>query len=1226
VSGGHLTPFRALALAGAAVAAACAGPGPAVKPAAPAAAGDPGLLSVRVARAGDPWTDLATSLQARRLLDAEGEADALLSAAGNDPAGAAGLVALRRLAELAEESPARSAQVDAGLARLLEGGRLSGLAAYRARVARALAAEASGELAAAARHRGENGAVTAWTLAGPFSDLRVLDFDQPIPPEQGAVPAEVAAPAGLPPSPTRTIAAPDGTLVLVGEPQRGDVYALVADAALAKGGAYVLAVNTSATVRVLLDGQPVWERRADRAFLPSATALPLELAAGRHRLTVKLARTDGAGRLSISLARADGAPSDAAWTAPAPGSPPPPAARPFETRPLAGARALAADLAPRAGAVAARVLAARDALESDRETAKALLAEALALAPRSATVLVSVARARSGDATLDARIGQTRAEAALRDALRADPGHAEARVLLARLLVGTERLDDAEEVLAGLVAPAAGRPGALAARARTAAARGLSERAEALAAEASGAGGSCEAAQVARSLAERRQALARIDETTRLLTRCRGGRDLLARHLRERGDLAGAAAAIDGLLAARPWDVEAGLARAELLVAQGQPRAAAERLGALAALWPRDARLETARAGYLELAGDRAGARAARERALLLDGGDLALRRALALEDGKEALDDLAFDPRETIRAYEAAGKRSGTTAVMVLDAAAIDIHPGGVATERTQQVIHVLDQAGVDEHGEVSPPSGAEIIALRTLKPDGRALEPDRTTDEKGAISLAGLEPGDYVLVDYIRAVRAPFAAQGYAADPFYFQVVGERLFRSTYVVRAPAGAGLTADAHAMPAPEVVRQGGHELVRGEQRDVPPYVPEPDAPSMGEYLPYLAVGTGASREAFQRNIADRLAGKTLATQEIAAFAQQIRAEAKDASPMALARAAYAKVARTILGEGPLLDEASEALSRGRGNRLVVLRAVLEALGLEVRVALVRPFNADPSFHRFPTPSVYPAQVLRVRAGGEVVWLDPSTRLNPFGALPGWLAGCEALILPAPGERPSEDRTPEAAARGDGKAVELRVVLAPDGGAELEGADRYDGTLGAMLKAQLEPLDASQRRQALESLLARAFRGLTVTALSFEGEDDPAAPLVIRWKGRTASLARPEAGGLVLEAALLPAELGPRYVRLAARTTPLLVQMAERGSSRIELVAPPGMRITAAPPIRLAGPFGTFERTERATDRGLVREERLEIPRARIPPAQYRDFATFVARIDEVQDAPVRVTR
>ncbi len=537
--------------------------------------------------------------------------------------------------------------------------------------------------------------------------------------------------------------------------------------------------------------------------------LPLELGPGHHRLVVKLARTDGAGGLSVSLARADGAPSDVAWSAPAAGTPPPPAAvPPARTGPAATPAELVRALEPDAGPVLARLLAARDALVTDRETAKALLAEALVLAPGSASVLVATAAARLDDPTLDRRAAQTRAESALRDALKADPGHAEARVMLARLLRATERLDDAEEALTALAPPAAGRPLALAARARCAEDRGLLERAESLASEALAAGGSCEAAGLALGLATRRQALSRASEDARVVATCRGGRERLARDLARRGDPSGAEASLVPYLAARPWDIDAALAEGETFLARGKPKAAVEHLAALADLWPRSPRVALALASAQELSGDAAAARATRERALLLDGSDLGLRRALALEDGREVLDDLSQDARAAIAAYERAPRKNGTSAVMVLDAAEVDIHPGGVATERTQQVIHVLDQAGVEQHGEVSIPAGAQVIAARVIKPDGRALEPEHGDDEKGSLSLSGLEPGDYVQLDYVRAVRAPFGTLGYAADAFYFAAPRERLFRSTYVVRAPAGAGLEVEAHGMPAPAVVRRG----------------------------------------------------------------------------------------------------------------------------------------------------------------------------------------------------------------------------------------------------------------------------------------------------------------------------------------------------------------------------------------------------------------------------------
>ena len=1210
-----------------ALAAACAAPRAVVRvPPQAAEAFDPALPLPHPALPGDPWGFLAQALHARRLLDGPAEVEALLATARSIADGPLAVVSIRRLSELAEESPALATRVDTGIASLLESGKLSGVGAYRARVARALVSEVLGDPSGAARARAENGAVSAWTVAGPFSELRVLDFDEPIPPEKGEIPPEVAAPAGLPSTPSRALPAPDGTFSLDGEPPPGDVFALSSDVTLARGGSYLVALNTGDTVRLLLDGALLYERRGFAAWLPSVVYLPVELSPGTHRLVVKVSRTGGGGAISVSFARADGLVSDARFTAPAPGSsPPPPSPGALSGAPVATPRLLASALESGAGPVLARLLAARDALASDRESAKVLLSEARELAPGSASILVSLAEASVDDPTLDRRVAQSRAEAALRDALRADPGNAEARVRLSALLRATERADAADEILGALVAPAAARPPALAARARTAEARGLPERAEALAAQAMADPGSCDAADLLAALAHRRQALPRIDEALAVLAHCRGGLGRRVNELRQRGDAVGAEEALETALAVRPWDVDLALSRAEALLAAEKPREAAERVAALAVLWPRSARVEAALASALELSGDRPGARAARERALLLDGADLSLRRALALEDGGEVLDDLSEDARAAIRAYEAAGRRAGTSSVLVLDAAAVDIHPGGVATERTQQVIHVLDQAGVDEHGEISLPAGAEVIAARTIKPDGRVVEPERATDEKGSLSLSGLEPGDYVEVDYVRAVRAPFGALGYVADPFFFEAPRERLFHSTYVVRAWPGSGLAADAHWMPPPDVGREGGKETMRAERRDVPPFVPEPDEPGMSEVMPFVVAGTGATREAFQRSIADRLVGRTLPTVELVDLSRQVWAEAREKSPSGLARAAYAWVARTILGDGPLLEDASHVLSRGRGSRLLVLQALLEELGLEARIALVRPFSVDPSAYRFYTAALYPAQVLRVRVGGEVVWLDPSTRMNPFGAIPDSIAGCEALVLPHPGEPLSVDRTPGPSGQ-DRVESELRIELAQDGSGTLAGVDRFTGTLGAALKAQLEPLDLPRRRQAVESLLTRTFQGVAVSEVLFEGEGDPDAPLAIRWRGRSAQLARPVDGGLVLEAGTQRARLSAKYVRIAARTTPLLIGSPERSSAMMELFPPKGAHVVVGPPARVTTPYGSYERTENETKGGgLVRAERLEVARGRIPPEAYHEFAAFAAAVDAVQDQPIPIT-
>ena len=684
------------------------------------------------------------------------------------------------------------------------------------------------------------------------------------------------------------------------------------------------------------------------------------------------------------------------------------------------------------------------------------------------------------------------------------------------------------------------------------------------------------------------------------------------------------------LARARPAAIDPALLRAQAWSALGDDAAAARELEAIRAIWPASARIARQLADLRDRTGDAAGARSLRERALALDPADLQLRRALALEGGTDVLAADAIDARAAIRAFDAARPRIETSAAFVLDAAAVEIYPGGAATERIHQVIRVVDSQGVEQYGEIAVPPGAEVIALRTLKRDGRVLEPDGTGGGKGTVSLTGLAPGDDIDFEYVRALRGGHgddAEGGYAADPFFFRVAGAPLFRSTYVVRAPAGTGLEVDAHGMDAPGVVREGADEVVRAERRDVAPLVPEPDAPGASEIVPFLHVGVGAGRDAMARDFADTARIRTRPSLELRTLADGIRAAAgPGATPAALARAAYARVATLVLGSSSGFGEdASAVLSRGRGSRLVVLKAVLDVLGVRTRIALARPFPADPTPYRFPGPALYSHPLLRIEAGGPPVWLDPAMRRNPFGALPAEVLGCEALVLPGPGEAPEVARTPDRSAVEDGHEVAVRIALAPDGSAALTGSERISGPNGAELKQALEHVDPGDRRRAIEGLLSRAFRGIALDDVAFEGEDDPDAPLTLRWKGRVPGLLRTTAEGAVLDAPILPFTVGARYVRLAARTTPLRLS-DERVSQRVEIVPPPGLVVHAEAARRADGPFGRFERAERVEGGTLVREERLEIRQARVAPSRYIDLAAFAAAIDEAQGRPVGLGR
>lgn len=141
--------------------------------------------------------------------------------------------------------------------------------------------------------------------------------------------------------------------------------------------------------------------------------------------------------------------------------------------------------------------------------------------------------------------------------------------------------------------------------------------------------------------------------------------------------------------------------------------------------------------------------------------------------------------------------------------------------------------------------PQNAVVLKLRTLKPDGRRLEPE-SIEGKDGVSLPGVQVGDMVEYEYLLAHPARGPGQpGFTSANFYFQIARQPNSRSTYIVKAPKGAGLKVDAHNVKAPAPKIEGDLEVFRHEERKVPPYIPEPGGPPSGnEWLPFVAVGAG----------------------------------------------------------------------------------------------------------------------------------------------------------------------------------------------------------------------------------------------------------------------------------------------------------------------------------------------------------------------------------------------
>lgn len=1067
------------------------------------------------------------------------------------------------------------------------------------------------------------GVPTTTTLMGPFSAYHLLELENLTPPEKTGIVAPAQGPFGL--VELRELKFADGRFSLSGEPPMGDVYLLAFDLELKHAGAYVVRTVSGMDHAVILDGTPVLTRRTWDQWAPTVTSAVAKLPAGKHRLMIRTAKDEAQGHLYVSVSRLDGSPADVTFSAAA-GPPPRKWERTLEVQPQApglysSAASFAAALEPETGAALARFIAATDSVTRDRDGAKALLAQ-LPEGFGGAAVRVLAAHVSMQDRSVPNKVAKGRATRDLEAALELDKTNVSALLDTAQLALDDGRALDALEILSQARALTKQVPAPLLMlESRAQLALGVDAQAGLTAKKAVEVlDGFCDALTMIYDLAVRRDAIAEQQQALELVRSCPNSISREAEHAKIRGHLELSVKLYEELLATDETHLPVATSLANIYVSMKRFDDARRVLERQTKVWPRNAALQRHLADIYEHEGKPQEALAAREKALVLDGGDLQTRRTVErMKSGKELLADSAISTEEALKAYAAAPGSEDAPGAYVLDAAAVRVFPDGSMVDRIHIIQKALDQSGIQDLAEVEIPQGAYVLKMRTLKSDGRVLEPE-SIEGKDTISLPGVEVGDFVEYEYLLAHGARGPAQpGFTSASFYFQIARQPNNWSTYTVTAPAGMGMKVDAHNMSAPAPQKKGDEEVFFHEERRVPPYIPEPNGPPSGnEWLPFVTVGAGTTgNEGVVAAYADAFMDQGQITHEVREFARKAAAGKTGREAV---QAVHAALMQKLLGRDSGLQlSATATAAQDRGSRLMLGYAALKSLGFPVRIAAIRTFNADPAPYLFPAEALLPYLCLRVELPDKsFVWLDPVFRFGPFGELPEMAAGRDGFLLPEPG-RPLEQVKTPAARVSNGKQVKLKLELKEDGALVGEGSETYLGFGAAQLAEALESVPPDQREQALQSALSRYFGGAELSKLDLEMKREVGAPVTVKYAFTSPRFARAEGKSLVFSHATFPALLGRRYIQLGQRRTPLFLDSVEESTTTATLTLPEGYVLDGPlPEVKLSCPYGKYERHEKPNGRVVSIDEKYRIEMARVPPQDYDKFGQFAGEVDLVQ--------
>jgi hypothetical protein len=1059
-------------------------------------------------------------------------------------------------------------------------------------------AEVAGLLVQLAYRRGDRaaadavvrrmGCVVDWRVAGPFGPRELLSFDE----EHLSVTAPLAPEYDLGPGrgvrATRTAGTRGCTLQLGGGPVAlgGTSYAQ-GELEITRAGRHTIRVDTPNNIDVILDGRSILRIDRRTQLLPRVNFVAVDLSAGRHRITLKLASRHPSPVASVALLPER--PTDPVAVA-LPSRADVEAGFPRYLRSaiamvrgdVLGARATLGDVSARTPASPllwmqrANVLLADPMQAEDvREDAvRRLLARAAARDAKAWYPPVHLARL----AATNGRVKE--ALAALRDARTRWPRVSAIALGLVDLLRERGWHAEADRIVADArrIVPDACGP--------------LSREIDGL-----------------RRRKREHQAAPLIEA----LMACEGesnGRYGLALRRRDWG------AAQAELARLRALDASANrqgwlLAAIELAKNRQDGAALDASLAELRAQFPRADNAVAEEFDRLLAQGRREDALASLERALGAEPAAMAsLRRLVPIAGGEHALARYRRDGSAEIAKFEASGRRYDAPQVLVFDYMAGRLFDDGSSLELVHTIQKAQSSEAVDDLAEVHVPEGALVLTLRAIKPDGRRLEPDAIAG-KDTISLPSVEPGDYVEFEFIVRREPPEGMPGtYLGERFYFQSFEIPFDHSEMLLILPEDAPYVLDPRGA-APALVERvdGGLRMLRWQVDQSASIKGEPDAVNPREYVPSVRVGIGGSWRDFVDGVRDVLVDRDVFDPEIAALASRIVGNAAPTDFSLRARRLYAWTLAHVEQSDEMFAQAATMLRARSGNRTRVLHYLLRLAGVPARLALARSMASDQTRSSLADGDTYDQLLVTFDDRGRTTWLHTVERWAPFGYLPPLLRGQPAVLL----EPGAPERTlPPGAEGADRRTLTIDLLLTADGGARFDVVEDVRGAGAVAWREQLESVPAAElHRRFEEEYVARLVPGATLRSVRIAGrrQSDPSMKLAYAFAVR--KFARAEPGGQVIPS-ILPTRLAANYARASARATNQLVDNPLDVDVVLRIHPPPGGKPPRLPEdLKLVAALGerpSFALRYRWDGRALSVMRSVRVPAMRVTPGEYAAFA------------------
>ncbi|PRQ07274.1 hypothetical protein [Enhygromyxa salina] len=579
-----------------------------------------------------------------------------------------------------------------------------------------------------------------------------------------------------------------------------------------------------------------------------------------------------------------------------------------------------------------------------------------------------------------------------------------------------------------------------------------------------------------------------------------------------------------------------------------------------------------------------------------------------------------------------------GVSEVLLLDREVSILYANGGHRHIVHQMFHILSDQAIDAHGEFSQP-GVELLTMHSIKPDGTIVEPESIPGKDG-LSLRGLAIGDVVEIEFTFDRDPESALPGHVdLGRFRFQSPEVPFHRSELIVLTPQALASKVAIEARNNPPTATRRTVTLREGEfseltflARQVPRLGSEPGARSMLDELPMIQVHVPLVLDDWLDQLAAQLRPAQRSNPELRTLALDLTSQYS--STYDKVDALWRWVVDEIEDGGDLSTPATVTLAARQGSRLMLLRAMCEAAGIDNQMWLLRD-RFGPSIYEGGNPLVetYDTAMLAVIEPGKTPLLvGTSSEVVPIGYLSPSYANGRAVRLRLQDDEPAGGyvevpANPERLA--DLRRWELDVNLDRDGSGQVSGTIELRGLEAIIWRNVFDQVDVDRRPEVFtQAELSRMLPGasLDLERLEFENEWEIELPLVIKFAAKARGAGAVQSGELIMFAAAVPIDPATAYTRLAKRWSGMVIPYAPVLEARVHY-AIEGRSFSEVPAdVNVSGPRGSYTRELVSGGVGqgeLVLESRSSFAAGVVDVADYPALTQFAGQLQAAEQRLLR---